>query len=289
MRLFPITTILITAAIASSARAGERESRERVARKACLTGNFTKGVDVLADLFLDTGDLNYIFNQGRCLEQNHRYEDAIARFREYLVKGTSLSSDARADAEKHIAACESYLGKVEPEKRKVEPERPAPVQEPARIEKPSPAAVVPSPALPPPSAQAGVVPPSAAQAAPANVTAAAPTSHRAGSGLRVGGIVSASGGVAALGAGVALNLIVNGMTSDLEKPYAYVRSTNSTRETYKTIGWIAYGVGGAALAAGAVLFAVGWSKGREPASERAVSIAPSLAPGSAGVTLGGAF
>jgi hypothetical protein len=73
-----------------------------------------KGVAILADLFIATDDLSYIFNQDRCYEQNRRYEDAIGRFREYLIKGDKLKPDERADAEKHIAACQSHLGKTEP-------------------------------------------------------------------------------------------------------------------------------------------------------------------------------
>jgi tetratricopeptide (TPR) repeat protein len=81
--------------------------------KACLTGNTSKGVEILADLFIETRDPTYLFNQGRCFEQNRRYEDAIARFREYLLRDRKLGAEEKVDAERHIAACQFYLGKIE--------------------------------------------------------------------------------------------------------------------------------------------------------------------------------
>jgi hypothetical protein len=82
---------------ASSARAGDRETQERTAKKACLLGDFKKGTEILADLYLDTNDPTYVFNQGRCLEQNGQNEPAILRFQEYLRKAEGLSP-ADADA-----------------------------------------------------------------------------------------------------------------------------------------------------------------------------------------------
>jgi hypothetical protein len=89
-----ISTILLFAAsvlclVPQPGFAAGYQAKERAAKKACLTGDPEKGVAILADLFIDTDDLAYIFNQGRCYEQNRRYEDAIGRFREYLVKGES--------------------------------------------------------------------------------------------------------------------------------------------------------------------------------------------------------
>ena len=95
-----------------AARAGD-EVRERAAKKACLIGDTAKGVEILADLFIDTNDPVYIFNQGRCFEQNRLYEDAIARFREFLVKAKNLDPEVKADAEQHIAACQSYVARNE--------------------------------------------------------------------------------------------------------------------------------------------------------------------------------
>jgi hypothetical protein len=53
-----------------SARAGGIDARERQAKRACMLGDTKKGVEILTDLYLDTSDATYIFNQGRCYEQN---------------------------------------------------------------------------------------------------------------------------------------------------------------------------------------------------------------------------
>jgi hypothetical protein len=274
MRIFPISTLMAAMVfVSSTAWAGGTAARERAARKACLMGDFAKGVEILSDLFLDTGDLNEIFNQGRCLEQNSRYADAIARFREYLVKGAKLTSEDRADAERHITVCESYIRKAEAEKIAAAP-------------------AAPTSAAPPIASAHAEAPPAVTTAPAAQVTTAASDGVRAGDGLRTGGVITASVGAAALVAGIVLNLKVNSMTSDLEKPYAYNRSTDSTRETYKTMTWMAYGVGGAAVAAGAVLYAIGWSKGNASSTssgEATVSLAPSLVSGVAGIAMTGAF
>jgi hypothetical protein len=240
--------------VPSTATAAARESQERAAKKACMTGDAAKGVEILADLFIDTGDLTYVFNQGRCWEQNSRYEAAIARFREYLIKGTNLSSEAKAEAERHIALCQSFLGKVEP--------------------------------TPAPAAVAAPVPPPAATAAPAPPLAVPPIEQRPvppatsdGSGLRLAGMVTA--------AGVALNLKVNSMAGDLEKPYSYSRGTEGSRKDYQTMGWVSYGVGAACVASGTILYAIGWHRGRS--ANVAVAVSPMWTPGGSSLALTGAF
>jgi tetratricopeptide (TPR) repeat protein len=90
-----------------------KEAKERAARKACLLGNVDKGSEILGDLYLEGKDPTHIYNLGRCYEQNHRYEDAVSRFREYIIKNTNLTEAERNDTEKHIASCLKYLGKSE--------------------------------------------------------------------------------------------------------------------------------------------------------------------------------
>ena len=55
------------------ALAASRQARENLARQACLDGNFAEGVSILSKLFVETKNVTYIFNQGRCFEQNRRY------------------------------------------------------------------------------------------------------------------------------------------------------------------------------------------------------------------------
>ena len=98
---------------ASPAQAASRQTPEKTARKACLSGDYEKGVAILSDLFVETQDPTWIFNQARCFEQNRRYEDAIARFQEYLRAAPSLSAADKELTEKHIADCREILGCVE--------------------------------------------------------------------------------------------------------------------------------------------------------------------------------
>jgi hypothetical protein len=82
-------------------------AKERDAKKACLSGDYATGVSILAELFLDTNDPTFLFNQGRCLEQNVRYVEAAERFREYLRKAGKLTAEEKAEVDKHIADCEA--------------------------------------------------------------------------------------------------------------------------------------------------------------------------------------
>jgi hypothetical protein len=129
-------------------------------------------------------------------------------------------------------------------------------------------------------------PPPAAVPAAASIQAqpsSATVSNVAG--LRVAGIVTASVGVAAVVAGVILNLKVNSMASDLESLGNYSDGKESDRKTYEKVGWTSYGVGGACLATGAVLYYLGLRSN----APSAVAFTPVLAPDRAGAAVGGRF
>lgn len=236
--------------------AESREAKERAARKACLTGDPVTGVGILTDLFIDTHDTTYLFNQGRCFEQNRRYEDAIGRFHEYLMKAKNLSPEDRADTQKHIAACESFMGA-----------KPG--------EAPSPEG--------PKNAAENAKPPESIPSSPI-VTVAESKPAETGAGLRTTGLVLASLGGAALIAGVVLNLKVNSMSSDLESEYD--SSVDSSRRTYKTATWFSYGAGAACLAGGAVLYYLGWRRGYGGST---LSLVPTFGPDAVGTALAGRF
>jgi hypothetical protein len=252
--------VLITLLLASqTARAGGRESRERSARLACLSGDYAKGVAILAELFIDTKDPNFLYNQGRCFEQNLRYVEAIGRFQEYLRASKKLSKDEQADAEKHIADCKGLLA------AESQPVVAAPV------------------AAPPPAV------PTVVEAAPLPMVQQSgpqPASD-SGAGLRTAGIITAAFGGAAVVTGVILNLKVNSMASDMQKTNGYTDSKDSDRKTYVSLGWAGYGVGAACVVTGAVLYYLGARSGAPGAAS--VAFVPALAPGQAGAFVKGAF
>jgi tetratricopeptide (TPR) repeat protein len=235
--------------------------RERTAKRACLTGTPSEGVAILTDLYLDTNDPNYIFNQGRCFEQNRQYEDAIGRFREYLIKATNLNEQARNDTEKHIANCQSYLSG----KQTTTTSTGTTATQPSAVQSSTVEVRV--------SAQ------------PTDVTGSLPRlpATRPGGGLRAAGWIGITVGGAGLISGLVLNLKANSLKTDLENDYN--PDVASSRQSYKTMAWLAYGVGGACLAGGVVLSYLGWRRGRTAD----LALAPSIGPDMAGAALLGAF
>jgi hypothetical protein len=247
--------------------ASNRHAQERAARKACLSGDYQTGVSILSDLFVDTKDPTYIFNQGRCFEQNRRYEDAIGRFQEYLRAGKRLESSAKAEAEKHIADCQELLAKQT-------------VQ------------TAPPPAPPPPAPIVQELPAATATATSPvpGVSAQAPATTSPGNGasLRLAGIVTASVGVAAMATAIILNLKVNSMSSDMESvPGGYSSSKESDRQSLVTWGWIGYGVGSGCIATGAILYILGARNASGQSGN--LALLPTFAPDQAGAVLKGAF
>jgi len=136
-------------ALPGAARAAGREAKERAAKTACLAGDYAKGVALLAELYVSTREAIYLFNQGRCFEQNGRYEEAIVRFREYQRKNADAGRAPDAAAEKHIADCREQLALQKP----AAPPSP-PVQDKPALETappPAPLPVAPAAANPSPT------------------------------------------------------------------------------------------------------------------------------------------
>ena len=249
--------------------AASLDAKERMARTACLAGDYTKGVALLAELFVATTDPTYVYNQGRCFEQNRRYEDAIARFQEYLRIGKRLGKEAKNDAQKHISDCKALLAEQpgQPSSTTAPPlaPPPAPTFQPAPT--PSPPAVPPTPVV-------------------VEQTKSGPGTD-SGAGLRTAGIVTAAVGGAALVTGLLLNLKVNSMADSLQKTDGYSDGRASDRKTYETLGWVSYGAGAAFVATGAVLYVLGL-RGR-PAASTSASLVPIFTADHAGVAWKGAF
>jgi hypothetical protein len=97
--------------VAPVADAASKDNRKRVAKTACLAGDYTKGVALLAELYVETNDPMFIFNQGRCFEQNGLYQDAVTRFLEYQRKLADAGRAADPEADKHVAECYAMLEK----------------------------------------------------------------------------------------------------------------------------------------------------------------------------------
>jgi tetratricopeptide (TPR) repeat protein len=269
---------LATFAVPAAARAGSKENKERAAKTACLSGDYTKGVALLAELYVSSNnDVTYLFNQGRCFEQNGKYEEAIVRFREYQLKNADAGHAPDESAEKHIATCQAVLDKQKPAQTAA-----AVFPVPA-----SAASVASAPSVEPTESKA-----SAVEAKPdARVEiaeAVAPATP--GRGLRIAGVTAAAVGVAGIATGVMLNLKANSLAKNLEAANGssttlYSRSTESSRSSYQTLGWLGYGAGAACLVGGAVLYLLGHSQGQNAQ----VAFVPAVGAGHVGAALQGAF
>jgi hypothetical protein len=240
----------LAAQLEASDRAAARDAKERAAKKACLNGDPVKGVEILTDLYVDTNDPNYLFNQGRCYEQNGRCEDAIIRFREYLRKA---GSEGQAEAQKHISECESLLAQK-------------------RLEQVTPPAALATGASPPASAPAATV----SSTGVVSETKAGQSGRR----LRIAGVATMAVGGAALVTGLVLNLQHNSAVADLKDEYA--GDTADSLQTYKVLSVLGYAGGAACLVGGITLYWLGYRGGQ-------TMVAPSVVGGNAGVVVAGGF
>jgi hypothetical protein len=262
-------SLVFLLSMVTPASGANRQDKERAARKACLNGDVAKGMEILSDLFVDTQNPIHIYNQGRCLEQNHQYKEAIERFREFLRtdETKALKPEDKASAEKHIVACKDTLGSDA-----------------------APIPAVPGPLASPPTtlAPAAVAP---AQEPPPAIVAQPQPQPEGGtprSGLRIAGIVTATFGLAALGTGVVFNVLANNTIANMESTKdGYSSDKSSTHNTYVTLAWVGYGVGVACIATGAVLYGLGL-KGRSSSSSN-VAFVPTVGAGQAGAVLVGVF
>ncbi|HZL21103.1 MAG TPA: hypothetical protein VFG23_25435 [Polyangia bacterium] len=228
-RIGALVAALLTVIAARPARAQDRDQRELEAKKACLGGHADKGIELLADLYADTNDPTYIYNQGRCFEQNGRAGEAIARFREYLRKATALAPDERAQLQKHIDELEAEA-KTDPGAS------------------PSPSGAPASGAITPVPSSGGVV-----SAAPG------PTPERARQ-LRIAGLITGGVGVLAVAGGVAMGLRARSLSSEVTSDANagnFSQGKFDSGEHAQTLEVVGYAVGAAALIGGGLLYYLG--------------------------------
>ncbi len=270
-----LLALAVSFAVAPATRAASEESKERAARKACLSGNVQKGVEILSDLFVKTEDPVFIFNQGRCFEQNGRCEEAINRFREYLRKAGKANAEDKADAEKHIADCQALMGHNAASEAKPEP-APKPTAETAVTPKVEALSAPPVQPPPPPPAVVTVPP-----AQPPVVTEPAPSPGR---GMRIAGIACGIVGVGAIATGIYFYTRARSYSDKVSNQEVVNPSDDSAGKNAETMQWVFYGVGGAAVATGVVLYVLGARAGTER-----VAVAPWVGGGVAGLSAQGAF
>jgi hypothetical protein len=237
-------------------RNGQAESgsaKEREARTACLAGDYTLGVRLLSELFVSSKDPGFIYNQARCFEQNSRYQEAISRFKEYQRVAKRLTDEEKADLQKHIADCQESLAAPPP----------SPVVTHS-VTAPS------ASSQPPPITQPIQEPPS--------TSTTSPTAVESGSTLRTTGIFVGSLGIATLATAVILNLKANQLANS---------GDGSGQKSYRNGALICYGVGGAAVAAGLVMYLLGHKADAAPST--GMALLPVWTSDGAGLAIRGDF
>ena len=141
--VFLVAGVLLLASHGALA-AGGQEAQVRAAKKACLLGDTKKGSEILADLYVDTNDATFIYNQGRCFEQNGQKEQAIPRFEEYLRKEKNLSSEDAEAVRKRIEGLQAAVD----HRGKPGPVEPVAVPAPTLVQPPSTPPAIPPTAAP---------------------------------------------------------------------------------------------------------------------------------------------
>jgi hypothetical protein len=113
------------------APAAEEDPRPQAAQRACLAGDLTKGMSILADLYVTTKDPVWLFNQARCLRQNGQSQQALIRFKEYLRAGDGEPEDRRQRARSQIEEIEAEIASRPPPQARPEPTPPTSVAPPS--------------------------------------------------------------------------------------------------------------------------------------------------------------
>ena len=105
-------------ALAGGARAAHAEdpyqAREVEAKKACLARHTDRGIELLAELYAETNDPTYIYNQARCFQQGGKSQEALNSFREYLRKARDLPADEKAQVQGYITELEAQTRQASP-------------------------------------------------------------------------------------------------------------------------------------------------------------------------------
>jgi PEGA domain len=115
----------------------------------------------------------------------------------------------------------------------------------------------------------------------------APEGDTSGDGrtLRVVGLSLAAGGVAFIGGGVAFGLLARSQGQTDSAAMTFNPDNQSKGQTYQTLQYVGYGVGGALLAAGVITYVVGYQRGEaQPATQTA--FLPSIVPVAGGFMAG---
>lgn len=266
---------LVTAGTRAEAAPKSREQREAEARKACAAGRVEAGIELLAELLTEYSHPNYIYNQGRCYQQNGKAEQAISRFKEYLRAAADIAPAERERVERFIKELEAEVQAAAP------PVAPAVPAAPVEATPGKPAEPTESAPRPPMESRP-----------PVAVSRTTPPPRTAG--LRTAAIALGVVAVAGVATGVVSTLQVKSLEKEIETARIgqltglKLSQQQDKARTFETLQWIGYGVGAAAMAGAVVCLILD----REPAGngDTGPHVTGTIGPGGlAGLVLNGRF
>jgi len=222
------------------------DKRPDEALAACASGNVDRGIAILGELYAETRNPSYVFNQGRCYQKNGQLEPARHRFAEYLRIGTNEPPEDIQRAQGFIKEIDDTL---------------------ARQRASQPAPVIVAPAGPSPEGHANTL-------RTTSIVLAAVGAVAVGVGVYMSLQVKAT------------NDRINQEFADKQwvTDGVWLQQQLSDGARYETLQWVGYGVGIAAFAGAVTTFllsgsALPWAGSSERA---ALDVTPAVSPDGVG-------
>lgn len=108
--------LLAMAGLRNTARADEpgaltEDKRPNAALAACASGDVAKGIAILGELYAETRNPSFVFNQARCFQKNAQLEQARSSFTEYLRIGTNEPPEDIKRAEAFVKEIDDTLAR----------------------------------------------------------------------------------------------------------------------------------------------------------------------------------
>jgi len=270
---FIITAIFVLGASTGIARQGHAQSRAKQTAeahyekgmKAYTLGHFPEAIEEFERAYEMRSEPIFLYNIAQSHRQNNAPQRAIFFYRRYLEADPNVKN--RAEIEKRIKDMETQLNAQKEKEHAAAAMTPAPV-----------------PAIPPTPPVAEPSPPSATEVQTPQPASSEDT--HPGRGLRIGGLVAGGVGVAAVAAGIAFGLHATSLHDQAypAPPRAYDYSKDQDSKSFRTLEWVSFAVGGAAVITGGVLYYLGVSASNAP-----LALAPLVAPGAGGAAVFGRF
>ncbi len=122
---------LLASSLPRPVQAQAADPRVAQARTACVAGDVAKGTRLLAELYTETNQPMWLFNQGRCFQQNAMAEQALARFKEFQRKMSDATPEVIQASESASRQAKQYINELQAELARKSAPAPTPTPAPA--------------------------------------------------------------------------------------------------------------------------------------------------------------